>query len=249
MTHNPESTEFGTQNVSPEEKTSKVLGVFDSVATRYDIMNDVMSGGIHRIWKDKFIAQVNPRAGQKILDVAGGTGDIAFRMHKTTDGEAHITVSDINESMLQVGQARAFDRAIVKNMDWVTADAAKLPFKDDMFDKYTIAFGLRNVTMIDDALREAARVLKKGGKFYCLEFSHVDNPMVKKIYDGYSDHLIPRFGEIIAKDRDSYQYLVESIRKFPRRELLKQRLIDAGFSKSSYKTMTFGVVAIHEAEK
>lgn len=223
--------------------------MFDSVATRYDIMNDVMSGGIHRIWKDKFIAQVNPRAGQKILDVAGGTGDIAFRMHKTTDGEAHITVSDINESMLQVGQARAFDRAIVKNMDWVTADAAKLPFKDDMFDKYTIAFGLRNVTMIDDALREAARVLKKGGKFYCLEFSHVDNPMVKKIYDGYSDHLIPRFGEIIAKDRDSYQYLVESIRKFPRRELLKQRLIDAGFSKSSYKTMTFGVVAIHEAEK
>lgn len=247
MTLNPESTSFGTQHVSAEEKTNKVLGVFDSVATRYDIMNDVMSGGIHRIWKDAFIKQIAPRAGQSILDVAGGTGDIAFRMHQATQGEAQITVSDINESMLQVGQSRAYDKGIVKNMDWVTADAAKLPFKDNEFDVYTIAFGLRNVTMIDDALSEAARVLKKGGRFYCLEFSHVDNPVIKKIYNGYSDHLIPRFGKIIAKDRESYEYLVESIRKFPRRELLRQRLIEAGFKKISYKTMTFGVVAIHEA--
>ena len=247
MTKNPESTEFGTKDVTPEEKTNLVLGVFDSVASRYDIMNDVMSGGIHRIWKDKFVAQVKPRAGQKILDVAGGTGDIAFRMYKRTGGEAEITVSDINESMLAVGEDRAYDRAITKNMQWVPANAEQLPFNDNEFDIYTIAFGLRNVTHIDNAIKEAARVLKPGGKFYCLEFSHVDNPIVKKIYDGYSDHLIPKFGEIVAKDRESYQYLVESIRKFPRRELLKKRLLDAGFSQSSYTTMTFGVVAIHEA--
>lgn len=247
MTHNPESTEFGTKNVTPDEKTNLVLGVFDSVASRYDIMNDVMSGGVHRLWKDKFVKQIAPRAGQNILDVAGGTGDIAFRMYKKTNGEASITVSDINESMLAVGQDRAYDRAITKNMKWVPANAETLPFQDNEFDIYTIAFGLRNVTHIDNALKEAARVLKPGGKFYCLEFSHVDNPIVKKIYDGYSDHLIPKFGEIVAKDRDSYQYLVESIRKFPRRELLKQRLLDAGFSKATYQTMTFGVVAIHEA--
>ena len=247
MTHNPESTEFGTKNVTPEEKTNLVLDVFDSVASRYDIMNDVMSGGIHRIWKDKLIRQIHPRAGQKILDVAGGTGDIAFRMYNHTNGEAHITVSDINESMLQVGQNRAFDRAITSNIEWIPANAEKLPFEDNEFDIYTIAFGLRNVTHIDNALAEAARVLKPGGKFYCLEFSHVDNPIIKKIYDGYSDHIIPKFGELVAKDRKSYQYLVESIRKFPRRELLNKRLLQAGFIKTTYKTMTFGVVAIHEA--
>lgn len=251
MTHdpaqNPESTSFGTQNVTPEEKTNKVLGVFDSVASRYDIMNDVMSGGVHRLWKDQFITQINPKPHQKILDVAGGTGDISFRHYKATGGEAEITVSDINESMLAVGQDRAYDRGITQGMSWVPANAEKLPFKDNEFDIYTIAFGLRNVTHIDTALQEAARVLKKGGKFYCLEFSHVDNPIVKKIYDIYSDKLIPKFGEIVARDRDSYQYLVESIRKFPRRELLKQRLVQAGFSTASFKTMTFGVVAIHEA--
>jgi len=248
MKQNPESTSFGTENVTPDEKTSKVLGVFDNVATRYDIMNDVMSGGIHRIWKDKLIQQIAPRPTDIILDVAGGTGDIAFRMYKATRGQAEITVSDINESMLDVGKDRAFDRGIT-NMQWQPANAEELPFEDNKFDIYTIAFGLRNVTHIDTALADAARILKKGGRFYCLEFSHVDNPIVKKIYDGYSDHLIPKFGEIIAKDPDSYQYLVESIRKFPSRDLLKQRLLDAGFSSASYKTMTFGVVAIHEAIK
>jgi demethylmenaquinone methyltransferase/2-methoxy-6-polyprenyl-1,4-benzoquinol methylase len=246
MTQNPESTSFGTKTVSPDEKTNLVLDVFGSVASNYDIMNDVMSGGVHRIWKDKLIKQINPRVGDKILDVAGGTGDIAFRHYKHTNGQADITVSDINPAMLAVGKDRAYDRAIV-NMDWVEANAESLPFKDDEFDIYTIAFGLRNVTHIDNALAEAARVLKKGGRFYCLEFSHVDHPIIKKIYDGYSDHLIPKFGEIVAKDRDSYQYLVESIRKFPRRDILKQRLIDAGFTSASFKTMTFGVVAIHEA--
>ena len=247
MTANPESTSFGEKTVTADEKTNLVLGVFDSVATRYDIMNDAMSGGIHRIWKDKFIRQINPQAGDCILDMAGGTGDIAFRHYNHTNGQAKITVSDINEAMLAVGRDRAYDRAITENMDWVTTDAADLPFDDNTFDIYTIAFGLRNVTRIDDALREAARVLKPGGRFYCLEFSHVDNPLIKKIYDGYSDILIPKFGEVIAKDRESYQYLVESIRKFPRRELLKRRLIEAGFSRASYKTMTFGVVAVHEA--
>jgi demethylmenaquinone methyltransferase/2-methoxy-6-polyprenyl-1,4-benzoquinol methylase len=248
MQQNPESTSFGTENVTPDQKTSKVLGVFDNVAARYDIMNDVMSGGVHRIWKDKFVKQVNPQPHHAILDVAGGTGDIAFRMYKATRGQADITVSDINESMLDVGQARAFDRGIT-DLQWVPANAEKLPFKDNSFDIYTIAFGLRNVTRIDTALKEAARVLKKGGKFYCLEFSHVDNPLLGKAYDLYSDHLIPQFGKAIANDHDSYQYLVESIRKFPKRETLKQRLIDAGFTSASYRTMTFGTVAIHEATK
>ena len=246
MQHNPESTSFGEKSVTPDEKTNLVLGVFENVATRYDIMNDVMSGGIHRLWKDKFIAHINPRKDDKILDVAGGTGDIAFRHYKHTNGQADITVSDINPAMLSVGKDRAYDRAIV-SMKWIEANAEKLPFDDNQFDIYTIAFGLRNITHIDNALTEAARVLKTGGKFYCLEFSHVDNPILKTIYDEYSDRLIPRFGEIIANDRESYQYLVESIRKFPRRELLNQRLLNAGFTSASFKTMTFGVVAIHEA--
>jgi demethylmenaquinone methyltransferase/2-methoxy-6-polyprenyl-1,4-benzoquinol methylase len=244
---NPESTSFGREQVTPDQKTDKVLGVFDSVATKYDIMNDVMSGGVHRIWKDKFVTQVSPQVGQDILDMAGGTGDIAFRHHKKTNGAANITVSDINQSMLDVGQDRALDRGIT-NMEWVATDAAALPFDDNSFDIYTLAFGLRNVTKIDDALAEAARVLRPGGKFYCLEFSHVDNPIIKKMYDIYSDQLIPKFGEIVAKDRTSYEYLVESIRKFPRREALKTRLLQAGFSKATFTTMTFGVVAIHEAQ-
>lgn len=246
QSQNPEATSFGNRKVNADEKTNMVLGVFDSVATKYDIMNDVMSGGVHRLWKDKFINQINPKPQDKILDMAGGTGDIAFRHYNHTKGKADITVSDINQSMLEVGEQRGYDRGIT-NMDWVVTDAADLPFDDDSFDIYTIAFGLRNVTKIDDALREASRVLKPGGRFYCLEFSHVDNPIVKKIYDAYSDHLIPRFGQAIANDSDSYQYLVESIRKFPRREALKQRLVQAGFAKASYNTMTFGVVAVHEA--
>lgn len=246
MSQNPESTSFGRQTVSPDEKTSKVFGVFDTVATRYDTMNDVMSGGIHRIWKDKFIRMIHPRATDAILDVAGGTGDIAFRHYRHTGGRADITVSDINPAMLSVGKDRAYDKGIT-GLKWVEANAETLPFEDDSFNIYTIAFGLRNVTHIDTALKEAARVLKKGGSFYCLEFSHVDHPLFKKIYDGYSDHLIPKFGEVIAKDRESYQYLVDSIRQFPRREALKQRLMDAGFTSVSYQTMTFGVVAIHKA--
>jgi len=246
---NPESEWFGNAGVTPDEKTQKVLGVFDSVASRYDIMNDAMSGGIHRIWKDQFVSAVNPKPTDVILDVAGGTGDIAFRHYRETSGQAVVTVCDINHSMLSVGQDRALDKGIVGNINWVTGNAETLPFPDNHFDIYTIAFGLRNVTRIDDALKEAMRVLKSGGRFYCLEFSHVDNPLIRKIYDVYSDILIPRFGKIIAKDKDSYTYLVESIRKFPRREALKNRLLQAGFLKSTYTTMTFGVVAVHSAIK
>ena len=249
MKQNPEATSFGNKDVTPEQKTNMVLGVFDSVADRYDIMNDAMSAGVHRVWKDKLVKQINPQPNHKILDVAGGTGDIAFRMNRVTGGQAHITVSDINESMLTVGRDRAFDKGIFKNIDLVPANAEQLPFKDETFDIYTISFGLRNVTHIDNALKDAARVLKKGGKFYCMEFSHVDNPFLQKAYDLYSEHLIPQMGSIISGDRESYEYLVESIRKFPKRENLKQRLLDAGFEKASYRTMTFGVVAIHEATK
>lgn len=247
MDQNPERLHFGYQSVKPDEKTEKVLGVFDSVAERYDIMNDAMSGGLHRIWKDKFVRMVSPQSGQAILDMAGGTGDIAFRMHRMSQGEADITVSDINPNMLDVGKRRAFDKGIT-NLQWVEANAEKLPFKANSFDIYTIAFGLRNVTHIDTALAEAARVLKKGGKFYCLEFSHVDNFALGKVYDFYSNQIIPKMGRLIANDEDSYQYLIESIRRFPRREALRQRLIEAGFAKARFETMTFGVVAMHIAE-
>ena len=249
MKQNPESTSFGTKSVTPDEKTNLVLGVFDNVATRYDIMNDVMSGGVHRLWKDKFVSLINPQPHHKILDVAGGTGDIAFRIRKATSHDTHITVSDINPAMLEVGRARAQDKGFISGFDWVEANAESLPFEDNSFDVYTIAFGLRNVTHIDTALKEAARVLKPGGRFFCLEFSHVEHPFIGKIYDAYSEHVIPKMGEVIAKDRDSYQYLVESIRKFPKPRALETRMKAAGFSKTRSKAMSLGVVCVHEGWK
>tara|TARA_Y100001001_G_C7997373_1_gene305076 strand:+ start:180 stop:944 length:765 start_codon:yes stop_codon:yes gene_type:complete len=246
---NPESQWFGTESVAPDEKTRKVLGVFDSVASKYDVMNDAMSLGIHRIWKDKFIEEIAPRPGQACLDVAGGTGDIAFRLHARTQGKSPITVSDINASMLEVGQDRAIDRGITSGLDFVTANAEKLPFPDNSFDIYTIAFGLRNVTHIDDALREACRVLKPGGRFWCLEFSQVKNPLLSKGYDLYSQHLIPHMGQLIAQDKESYKYLVESIRKHPNQENLRDRIKQAGFNNAWFKNMSFGVVAIHTGQK
>ncbi len=248
MSTNPERFWFGRQSVTPQEKTRKVEGVFSNVAAKYDLMNDVMSGGVHRIWKDRLIRAIRPRDAQAFLDVAGGTGDIAFRLHKATQGTAAITVCDINPAMLEVGQDRAFNRGIT-NLTWVEGNAEKLPFADESFDVYTIAFGLRNVTHIDHALSEAHRVLKRGGRFFCLEFSKVEEYGIRKLYDAFSFHVIPRMGELIAQDRDSYQYLVESIRAFPDQETLKSRMLDAGFAKASYTNLTFGVAAIHEGWK
>lgn len=246
---NPESEWFGFENVEPDHKQSLVDKVFGSVASRYDIMNDAMSFGVHRLWKDRLIREIRPRAHHKYLDVAGGTGDIAFRIFEATGKKADITISDINPAMLEVGQDRAFDKGYGDHFNWVEGNAEHLPFADASFDCYTIAFGLRNVAHIDTALKDAHRLLKPGGKFFCLEFSHVDNPLLGRIYRQYSDKIIPQMGQIIAKDRDSYKYLVESIRQFPRPEALKSRLLDAGFTKASYQKLTHGVVCIHTATK
>ena len=245
---NPESTQFGEQSVSPEEKTTLVRGVFDSVADNYDIMNDMMSGGLHRLWKDSFVRRIRPRNNQRFLDVAGGTGDIAFRIKKKAPG-ADITVFDLNQNMLDVGRDRAIDKGWINDFEWITGNAANLPFEDNSFDVYTIAFGLRNVTLIDEALREAVRVLKPGGRFFCLEFSHVREPILAKAYDLYSYNVIPKIGAAVAKDKDSYQYLVESIRKMPTQEQLQARMEEAGLKNCSFSNLSAGIVAIHRGTK
>jgi demethylmenaquinone methyltransferase/2-methoxy-6-polyprenyl-1,4-benzoquinol methylase len=228
---NPEKTWFGDISVSAAEKTEKVLGVFHSVASKYDIMNDAMSGGLHRYWKNRLVRQIRPRATDRILDLAGGTGDIAFRMSDATGRKADITVCDINPSMLSVGRDRAFDKGFGASINFITGNAESLPFPDAHFDIVTIAFGLRNVTHIDTALKDIRRVLKPGGRFYCLEFSQVNDPLLRKIYALYSDIAIPRLGQMIAGDRDSYAYLVESIRRFPKRKALETRMKHAGFDR------------------
>lgn len=246
---NPESQWFGRKSVSPQEKTNLVLGVFDSVASRYDLMNDLMSLGIHRLWKDTLIRKIKPTASLSYLDVAGGTGDIAFRIAKAAGTAKNITVSDINANMLEVGKSRAVDHGFVGGFKWAVANAEALPFADNSFDVYTISFGLRNVTHIDTALKEACRVLKPGGRFYCMEFGHLDNEGLQKLYDMYSFTVIPKMGELVTNDRDSYQYLVESIRAFPKREELCERLKVAGFDMARATPLTFGIVNIHEAWK
>lgn len=247
-----ETTHFGFKDVREEEKQSLVRGVFDSVAEKYDIMNDVMSGGLHRIWKNDFIRDLRPEPGMHLLDVAGGTGDIAFRFLKAANkrneneaAPAKVTICDINHNMLAAGRARALDEGIFDPIDWVTGNAEMLPLPDCSVDAYTIAFGIRNVTHIDVALKEAYRVLKPGGRFMCLEFSKVDLPLLKQIYDVYSFKLIPHFGELVTGDKDSYQYLVESIRKFPTQEKFKKMIDDAGFKRTSYRNLSGGIVAIH----
>lgn len=250
---NPESKWFGRKSVTPQEKTKLVLDVFDSVADKYDLMNDFMSLGIHRLWKDTLIRKIKPhtgkQAGQRFLDVAGGTGDIAFRIAKAAGTADNITVSDINAHMLEVGKTRAIDHGFVGGFSWVEANAEALPFPDNSFDVYTISFGLRNVTHIDTALREAFRVLKPGGRFFCMEFGHLDNAQLQKLYDLYSYAVIPPLGQYVTGDRDSYQYLVESIRAFPKRDDLCRRLKDAGFDMARATPLTFGIVNIHEAWK
>ncbi len=239
---------FGFEEVDAKEKTAKVRDVFSKVAAKYDIMNDFMSGGVHRLWKRTFVSRVAPKQHFKILDVAGGTGDISFLMYKASKG-ADITVSDINPEMLKVGQSRAADRGLIDKLQWKEVNAETIPFEDNTFDRYTIAFGLRNVTHIDQALKEAYRVLKPGGKFFCLEFSKPAYVPLEKLYDFFSFKIIPHIGELVANDRDSYQYLVESIRQFPHQQGLKIRMEDAGFKHVKFENLSGGIAAIHSGVK
>jgi len=242
------TTHFGYKDVPEADKAGMVHGVFSNVASKYDIMNDVMSGGIHRLWKDAMMDWLAPRAGQRLLDVAGGTGDIAFRFLGRA-GAADAVVLDMTENMLIEGRKRAEAEALSSQLDWIVGDAMALPFEDNSFDVYTISFGIRNVTRVPDALSEAYRVLRPGGRLMVLEFSQLPNPAMQKAYDLYSFNVIPRMGQVIAGDSDSYQYLVESIRQFPDQDTFAGMIRDAGFDNVSYRNMTFGVAALHAGWK
>ncbi|KEP70389.1 ubiquinone biosynthesis methyltransferase UbiE [Thioclava dalianensis] len=245
---NSKTTHFGYQTVDEDAKAGMVHGVFSRVASKYDIMNDLMSVGIHRVWKDAMMDWLVPRSGQKLLDVAGGTGDVAFRFLNRA-GSAHATVCDMTESMLVEGRKRAEAESMAESLDWVVGDAMALPFADNSFDAYTISFGIRNVTRIPDALSEAYRVLRPGGRLMVLEFSQIPNELMQKAYDLYSFNVIPKMGELVAGDRDSYQYLVESIRKFPDQERFAGLIRDAGFGNVSYRNLSFGIAALHSGWK
>ena len=249
MTENSDqTTHFGFKTIPEAEKASRVRGVFSSVATKYDIMNDVMSGGVHRVWKDAMMDWLSPRDGQRLLDVAGGTGDIAFRFLKRAP-TASAVVLDLTEDMLIEGRNRADAEDRAHQLDWMVGDAMALPFEANSFDVYTISFGIRNVTRINDALTEAYRVLRPGGRLMVLEFSQLPNPAMQWAYDRYSFNLIPKMGQVIAGDSESYQYLVESIRKFPNQERFATMIRDAGFSQVKYRNLTFGVAALHSGWK
>jgi demethylmenaquinone methyltransferase/2-methoxy-6-polyprenyl-1,4-benzoquinol methylase len=242
------TTHFGYQEVAEDQKAGMVHGVFTNVASKYDIMNDVMSAGIHRVWKDAMMDWLAPRDGQRLLDVAGGTGDVAFRFLDRAPG-ATATVLDMTESMLIEGQKRAEAAQMSGKLDWIVGDAMALPFEDNSFDRYTISFGIRNVTRIPDALSEAFRVLKHGGRLMVLEFSQLPNDGLQKLYDLYSFNVIPRMGQLIAGDRDSYQYLVESIRRFPDQETFADMIRAAGFEQVSYRNLSLGIAALHSGWK
>jgi demethylmenaquinone methyltransferase / 2-methoxy-6-polyprenyl-1,4-benzoquinol methylase len=240
-----DTVSFGYDEVSPEEKTERVGAVFSSVARNYDVMNDAMSGGMHRLWKDRFVRRVKPQPGEAFLDMAGGTGDIAFRL---ADAGADVTVSDINQDMLDVGIERAMERGL-DGLVWSRQNAEQLSFPDRFFDGYTIAFGIRNVTRIDLALAEAHRVLRYGGRFYCLEFSTTEWPGFKEAYDLYSHKLVPRLGQAIAGDGESYRYLIESIRRFPPMREFEGMIRTAGFAQTRVEPLLGGLVAIHSGWK
>ncbi|XP_068152856.1 2-methoxy-6-polyprenyl-1,4-benzoquinol methylase, mitochondrial [Drosophila tropicalis] len=256
------TTHFGFQTVAESEKEQKVHEVFEQVAQSYDVMNDAMSMGIHRLWKDIFVERLGPTHGMRLLDMAGGTGDISFRYLKylanqpNTDGRSsHVTISDINQHMLDVGEERSkrlgltTDKLPNLSIDWQCADAEKLPFKNDGFNAYTIAFGIRNCTHVDKVLSEAYRVLQPGGRFMCLEFSHLTNDTMQWLYDQYSFQVIPPMGQLLAGQWQAYQYLVESIRKFPKQDDFKQMIEKAGFVGVTYENLTFGIVSIHSGFK
>jgi len=240
-----EPVNFGDELVTPEEKTRRVGEVFSSVARRYDLMNDLMSGGMHRLWKDRFVNRVKPRPGEEILDMAGGTGDVAFRMERRG---AHVTVADINADMLEVGKQRAERRGLT-GLSWKVENAEALSFADATFDGYTIVFGIRNVTDIPAALREAHRVLKRGGRFYCMEFSSSDWPGFSNLYDAYASNVIPKIGKAVTDDEESYRYLVESIRRFPKSAAFKAMVTEAGFVRAAAEPMLGGLVTIHSGWK
>lgn len=243
------TTHFGYQTVATEEKAGKVAEVFHSVAAKYDIMNDLMSGGIHRLWKQFTIEASRARKGHKILDIAGGTGDLAAKFSKIVGPTGQVILADINNSMLNVGRDKLTDKGIIGNIDYVQANAECLPFPDNYFDCITIAFGLRNVTDKDKALRSMYRILKPGGQLLVLEFSKPSNALLEKIYDQYSFRILPKVGKLVANDAESYQYLAESIRMHPDQETLKNMLLNAGFDACEYHNMTGGVVALHKGRK
>ena len=249
MSAEDRTTHFGFQTVGEDEKAGMVHGVFSRVASKYDIMNDLMSVGIHRAWKAAMMDWLAPRPGQRLLDVAGGTGDVAFRFLDRAGAGAQATVCDMTAPMLEEGRKRAEAESLADRLDWVVGDAMALPFADNSFDVYTISFGIRNVTRIPDALREAFRVLRPGGRLMVLEFSQLPNPLMQKAYDLYSFNVIPVMGQVVAGDRDSYQYLVESIRKFPDQETFAQMIRDAGFGQVKYRNLTMGIAALHSGWK
>ena len=240
-----ERVSFGYETVDPDEKTRRVGAVFSNVAAKYDVMNDAMSAGMHRLWKDQFVRRVKPQPGEAILDMASGTGDIAFRM---AERGAAVTVADINQEMLDVGLERAVTRGI-DTLVWSRQNAEQLAYPDRCFDAYTIAFGIRNVTHIDQALAEAFRVLKFGGRFFCLEFSTTEWPGFKEAYDAYSHKLVPRIGKAIAHDEASYRYLIESIRRFPPMPEFEAMIRAAGFERTRVEPIMGGLVAIHSGWK
>lgn len=242
------TTHFGFQQVDVDQKQGLVKSVFDSVASNYDLMNDVMSLGTHRLWKNYTIASSNVSKGDKVLDIAGGTGDLAIKFRKKVGDSGKVILSDINGSMLEEGRKNLINHGVI-DVDFIQANAESLPFKDNTFDCVSIAFGLRNVTHKNIALKQMHRVLKKGGSLLVLEFSKVENEMLEKIYDAYSFNLIPKLGQFFANDEDSYQYLAESIRKHPDQETLKTMALDAGFGFCEYHNLSGGIVALHKAIK
>ena len=249
MTDQNKTTHFGFQQVPVNEKANKVADVFHSVASKYDIMNDLMSGGIHRLWKRFTIDLSSVRKGHRVLDIAGGTGDLTKQFSKLVGKDGHVVLADINSSMLEVGRERLTNQGLTDNIEYVQANAESLPFNDNSFDVITIAFGLRNVTDKDKALRSMLRVLKPGGRLLVLEFSKPGNPLLEKVYDTYSFSLLPKIGQVIAGDSESYKYLAESIRMHPDQETLKDMMADAGFVRCNFHNMPGGIVALHKGIK
>ena len=245
------TTHFGYETVPKNAKAGRVRAVFDAVAEHYDVMNDLMSGGVHRLWKDALVDWLAPQPNWRVLDVAGGTGDVTLRIARRMDKRGasnvtgRITVCDINRAMIERGRDRAIDAGRLHGLDWITADAEQLPVPDQHFDAYTIAFGLRNVTSVEEALKDAWRVLKPGGRFLCLEFSLVHNPLLAAVYDRYSFNVLPRLGQIVAGNGHAYRYLAESIRQFPDQDTLVSLMVEAGFENVSYRNLSGGIAALH----